>query len=83
MHNEALALINANNISLSDADSIELEEAFQQEGITPSTHCPNGDKLFRLAEYKMRITEMGVANDSDRPNLQLTCNICKNDIGLG
>ena len=36
---------------------------------------------YRL--WIISLSPSGVANDSDRPSLQLTCNICKNDIGLG
>ena len=31
----------------------------------------------------MRITSAGAINDCDRENLQLQCNVCKNDIGFG
>ena len=85
MHTEALNMINQNNIELSLNDSDDVVEALpdSEEGVTPSSHCINGDKLFRLAEYKMRITEEGIVNDADRSNLQLTCDVCKNDIGVG
>ena len=46
-----------------------MAESFEAEGINQTTHCPTGDRLYRLAEWKMRITDVGVARDSDRENL--------------
>ena len=92
MASEAMGLGGSPEVSLGDVEEqieaqIEAEafmaESFEAEGINQTTHCPTGDRLYRLAEWKMRITDVGVARDSDRENLQLQCNICKNDIGFG
>ena len=83
MHTEALALINQNNVSIDADDSVDLEDQFEDADITPSSHGPNGDQLYRLAGYKMRMVDGSIMNDSDRTNLLLTCNLCKNDIGFG